>query len=120
MIAAAVGRDAGQLVLDDRADVGLHAVGPGPELGGHGMGTEPGRDDVQRPFASQPVGDLDEAQLGLEVQPVAGLRFHGRHAVAEHLVEPPAAVGQQARFRCGPRRCHRGEDPSPGLEDLEV
>ena len=52
----AVRRDPGQLLLDDRPDVGLGAVGPAPELGRHGVGAEVGRDHVDRALLAEPVG----------------------------------------------------------------
>ena len=106
----AVGRDARQLLVDDVPDVGLGAVRPGAELGRHGVGAEARRDDVDRALPAERVGDLEEPELGLEVEPVAGLRLDRRDAVAEHLVEPAPAVRQQR-----PRSSRRGSPrPSTG------
>ena len=79
-----------------RPDVGLGAVGPRAELGRDGVGAEVRRDDVDRALAAEPVGDLEQPDLGLEVEAVAGLRLDRRDAVAEHLVEPAPAVGERA------------------------
>ena len=68
---------------------------PVAELRRDGVGAEPGRHDVDRALAAELVGDLEEAQLGRQVEAVAGLRLDRRHPVAEHLVEPAPAVGEQ-------------------------
>ena len=94
----AVGGDAGQLLLDDRADVGLGAVRPrrGTRAGRRGRRGRSGR-RRSGPRVAEPVGDLEQPDLGLEVEAVAGLRLDRRDAVAEHLVEPAPAVRQQRR-----------------------
>ena len=56
----------------------------------------------------------------VEVEPVAGLRLDRRHAVAEHLVEPAPAVGEQFIGGRGARRGDRREDAAAGGQDLEV
>ena len=116
----AVGGDPGQLLVDDRADVGLGAVGPAAELGRDRVRAEVGRHDLDRPLAAEPVGGLDQPDLGLEVEAVAGLGLDRRDAVAEHLVEPAASVGEQVVDAGGPRRGDRREDAAARLEDLEV
>ena len=84
------------------------------------MGAEVGRNDLHRPFRPQPVGHLDQPDLGLEVQAVAGLGLDRRHAVAEHLVQPAAAVGEQVVGGGRPGRGDRRQDPAAGGQDLEV
>ena len=81
------------------------------------MGAEPRRDHVDRPLPTEPVGDVHEAQLGLEVQAVAGFGLDRRDAVAEHLVEPAPAVGQQVRLAGRARRRDGREDPATRSED---
>ena len=116
----ALGGHSGELLLDDRPDIGLGPVGPRPELGRHRVCAEEGRHDVDRAFAPEPVRDLDEADLGLEVQPVARFRLDRRDAVAEHLVEPSPAVGHQRVGGRGAGRGDRREDPAARREDLEI
>ena len=116
----AVGGHAGELLLDDRPDVGLGPIGPRPELGRDRVRAEVGRDDVDRAFLAEPVGGLEQPDLGLEVEAVAGLGLDRRDPVAEHLVEPAAAVGHQLVDRRGAGRGDRREDPAAGLEDLEI
>ena len=116
----ALGGHTGQLLVEEVADVRLGAIGPAAELRRHRVGPEPGRDDVDRTLLPEPVGDLEQAQLGREVEPVAGLRLDRRDAVAEHLVQPAPAVGGELLGRRGPGRCHGREDPAAGREDVEV
>ena len=86
-----------------------------PELGRHGVGAEVGRDDVDRALLAEPVGGLEQPDLRLEVEAVAGLRLDRRDAVAEHLVEPAPAVGHQlvGRWRRGWRRRSTGSRRRP-------
>ena len=84
------------------------------------MGAEVGRDDVDRAFLAEPVGRLDQPDLGLEVEAVAGLRLDRRDAVAEHLVQPPPAVGHQLVRAGRPGRGDGRQDPAARREDLEV
>ena len=72
------------------------------------------------PSRAEPVGDLEQPQLGLEVEAVAGLRLDRRHAVAEHLVQPAPAVGQQLRLGRRARRLDRRQDAATGGQDVEV
>ena len=72
------------------------------------------------PSSPEPVGDLDEPQLRLEVEAVAGLRLDRRDAVGQHLVEPAPAVGEQLALRRGARGRDRRQDPAAGREDVEV
>ncbi len=115
-----LGGDSRELVLDDLAGVGLDRVRVVAVLGRDGVGAEPRREDLDRPLLAQPVGDLEEPELGPDVKTVAGLRLDGRDAVTEHLVEPAPTVSQQLLRRSRPGGRHRGEDAAPGLEDLEV
>src|SRR5262249_55008110 len=85
---AAVGRHPWELLLDDRADVRLGPIRSRSVFGRDGVGAEIRGDDVDRALATEPPGRLDQLDLGLEVEPVPGLRLDGRDAVAEHLVEP--------------------------------
>ena len=117
---AAVGRDPGQLVVDQRTNERLGAVRSGPEFRRDRVGAQPGRDDVHRALATQPVRDLDQAQLRLEVQAVPRHGFDRGHAVGQHLVEPPPSMRKQLALRCRPRRRDRREDPAAGVEDVEV
>ena len=73
-----------------------------------------------RSFASQAVGHLEQAKLGLEVQPVAGLRLDRRDAVAEHLVEPAPTVGEQLALGRGAGRGDRRQDPAALGQDVEI
>ncbi len=116
----AMGGDARQLLVDQVSDVGLDAVGPGPELRRHGVCPEPRRDDVDRPLATEPVRDVDEPQLGLEIEPVAGLRLDRRDPVGEHLVEPASPVLEERGLRCGTRGLDRREDAAAGRQDVEI
>ena len=115
-----MGGHPGQLVVDDRADVRLGPVRPGPELGRDGVRPEVRRHDLDRAFPPEPVGGLDQPDLGLEVETVAGLRLDRRDAVAEHLVEPAASVRHQVVDRGRARRGDRRQDAAAGREDLEV
>ena len=101
-------------------DERLRPVRSRPELGRDGVGAEPGRHDVHRAFAPQPVGDVEQPELGLEVQPVARLRLDRRDAVAEHLVEPAATVREQLALRGGAGRGDRRQDPAARRQDVEV
>ena len=115
-----MGRDPGQLLVDDRANVGLGAVRPAAKLGRHGMGAEVGRHDLRRALHPKAVGRLDQPDLSLEIEPVAGLGLHRGHAMPEHLVQPAPAVREQLLGRGGPGRGDRREDASPGGQDLQV
>ena len=115
-----MGRDARQLVVEDRADVRLGAVRAGAVLDGDGVGAEVRRDDLDRALEPQPLGELDQAQLGLEVEAVARLGLDGRDAVPEHLVEPAPSVGRELLVARRPRRGDGRQDPATRLEDLEV
>ena len=101
-------------------DVGLGALRTRPELGRDGVGAEERRHDLDRPLAAELVGDLEEAQLGRQVEAVAGLGLDRRRPVAEHLVEPAPAVGGEGRLVGRPGRRDRREDPAAGGQDLEV
>ena len=116
---AAVGRDA-RLVVEDRADVGLGAVRAGAVLDGDGVGAEVRGDDLDRALEPESVGELDQAQLGLEVEAVARLGFDGRDAVPEHLVEPAPSVGRELLVARRSRRGDGRQDPATCLEDFEV
>ena len=112
--------DARQLLLDEVPDVGLRAVRPGTELRGDRVRAEPRREDLDRALLAELVGDLEQAQLGRQVEPVAGLRLDRRRAVGQHLAEPaPAVLGELVLGR-GARRRDGRQDPAAGLEDLEV
>ena len=115
-----VGGDTGQLVLDDGAHVGLRATRSAPEFGRDRMRAEEGRHHVDRTLDPQAMGRLQQADLGLQVQPVARLRLDRRHPVAQHLIEPAPAVSQQRVRRGRPGRRHRRQDPAACLQDLEV
>ena len=72
------------------------------------------------PSRAQPVRDLEQPELGLEVEAVARLGLDRRDAVAEHLVEPAPAVrrGARRRTRHGSRRRSTGSRrPRPGSRD---
>ena len=116
----AVGGDPGELLVDERAHERLGPVRPRPELGRDGVGAEPGRHDVHRALAAQAIGDLEQAELGLEVQPVAGLRLDRRDAVAEHLVEPAPAVREQLALGRGAGRGDGRQDPAALGQDVEI
>ena len=117
---ATVGRDARQLLIEDRADVCLGAFRSGAELDGDRVGAEVRRDDLDRALEPESIRELHEAQLGLQVEAVARLGFDGRDAVPEHLVEPAPAVGGEHLIARSSRRRDGRQDPAPGLEDLEV
>ena len=110
----------GQLLIEDRADVRLGAVRAGTELDRDRVGAEVRRDDLHRALEPESVGELDQAQLGLEVEAVARLGLDGRDAVPEHLVEPAPAMGRELLVARRPRRGDGRQDPATGLEDLEV
>ena len=116
----AVGGHPGELVLDHRPDVRLRAVGARAELGRDRVRAEVRRHDLDRALATELIRRLDQPDLGLEVEAVARLGLDGRDAVAEHLVEPAPAVGEQRLGRGLARRGHRRQDPAAGLEDLEI
>jgi hypothetical protein len=84
------------------------------------MGAEEGRHDVDRALATEPVGRIQQPDLGLDVQSVAGLRLDRRDAVPEHLVEPAPAVDQQVVGGRGAGGGNGGEDAAAGGQDLEV
>ena len=100
------------------AHIGFGAIGPGPEFGWDGVGTEPGRDDLDRALAAQPVRHLDESQLGLEIEPVARL--------ASTVVTPWVSISSSQRrpsevgLRRGTCRGDRGQDPATRGEDVEI
>ena len=116
----ALGRDPGQLVVEEVPRVGLGRVAPVAELGRDGVGAEPGREDVDRALLAELVGDLEEPQLGPQVEPIAGLRLDGRDPVAEHLIEPAPAVGEEVVGRGRPGRGDGRQDAAAGGQDLEV
>ncbi len=116
----AVGGDPGELLVDERADERLGAVRSRAELRRDGVGAEPGRHDVHRALAAEAVGDVEQPELRLEVQAVARLRLDGGDPVAEHLVEPAPAVGEQLALRGGPGRGDRRQDPATFGQDVEV
>ena len=94
--------------------------GPGPEFRGDRVGAEPGREDLDRPLLAEPVGDLEQPQLGRKIEAVAGLRLDRRCAVGQHRGEPAPAVLGQGLLGGGTSGRDRREDPAAGLEDLEV
>ena len=110
----------GELLIEDRADVCLSAFRASAELDRDRVGAEVCRDDLDRALEPEPVGELDEAQLGLEVEAVARLGLDGRDAVPEHLVEPAPTVGGELLIARSSRRRDGRQDPAAGLEDLEV
>src|SRR4051812_842017 len=116
----AVRGDPGELLIEHVPNVGIDAVGPRPVFSGHSVGTEPRRHDVDRALATEPIGDLDEAELGLEVEAVPGFRLDGRYAMGQLLAEPGPAGGQQVGLGRGARRSDRREDPAACREDVEV
>ena len=66
------------------------------------------------------MGDVEQPQLGRQVEAVARLRLHGRDPVAQHLVEPASTVAVQLLGRGGPRGGNRREDPAAGGQDVEI
>ena len=72
----ALGGDAGELLLDDDADVRLRAVraGPGTRAARRGRRGRSGTTSIG-PSRAEPVGDLEQAELGRQVEAVAGLRL---------------------------------------------
>ena len=64
----ALGRDPGELLVDECRTYSS-AVGPVAELGRHGVGAEPRRQDVDRALPAEPMGDLEETQLGRRSSP---------------------------------------------------
>ena len=115
-----MGGDARQLLLDDAPHVGLGAVRVAAELRWHGVGAEERGHDVDGALAAELPGDVDQAQLGGEVEPVAGLGLDGGDAVGQHLVEPAAAVAGEVGRVGGTRHRDRRQDAAAGGEDLQV
>ena len=64
-------RDARQLLLDEMADIDLGRITSVAELGRHGVRAEVRRHDIDGALLAEVVGDLHEAELGLEVEAVA-------------------------------------------------
>ena len=116
----ALGGDPRQLLVDEMADVGLGRIPPLAELGRDGVGTEPGRQDVDRSLVAELVGHLEEPELGPQVEAVAGLGLDRRDPVSEHLVEPATTVGEQVVGGGRPGRRDRRQDPAAGGQDLEI
>ena len=63
---------------------------------------------------------VEQPQLGGRVEAVARLGLDGRHAVAEHLVEPATTVVVQLVGRRGAGVLDGREDAAAGGQDLEV
>src|SRR5690242_21531745 len=53
----------------------------------------------------EPVGDLDQPQLRLEVEPISRFGLDGRYPVGEHLVEPAPAMRQRSEERRVGKEC---------------
>ena len=117
---AALGRDSGQLLFEDRAYVGILAVGSGTELGGHRMRSQVGRQHVDGAHPAELECDLDEPELRRQVEAVAGLGLDGRDAVSEHLGQPAPTVVRELLLAGGAGRGNRREDAAAGRQDLEV
>ena len=86
----------------------------------HGVGAQVGRHDLHRALLPETVGELDQPDLGFEVEPVARLCLDGGHAVPEHLVQPAPSVSEQRFVRGGSRGGDRGKDPAAAGQDLEI
>ena len=89
-------------------------------FGGQGMGGQPGGHDPQRPFATDPPGDAQHPQFGVQVQPVARLDFHRRHALGDQVVGAPQRGGQQFVVAGGAGGADGGQDAAAGAGDLFI
>ena len=118
----ALGRDARQLLVDAGSARRPRSASRGRGTpAGHGVGAEPRRQDVDRAFPAEAVGDLEQAQLGREVEAVARLRLdrrrlRGRASRRASAGRGPASSSSRGRARGRDRR----QDPAAGGQDLEV
>ena len=83
-------RDLGQHLVADEVQIARPVVrGPGRQS----VGAEEGRPDLDPGLATEPAGDFQHAQLGLEIEAVARLDLDRGHAVrAQGLEATPRAL----------------------------
>ena len=120
--ASALGGDTRQLLVETVADVGL-ASPSGRARNSAGTAWAPshvGRTSIG-PSVAELVGDLEEPELGRQVEPVAGLgldRRRRRGPASRASQRRPCSASSSSRRRA--RRGDRRQDPAAGGEDLEV
>ena len=90
------------------------------ELGRDLMGPEEGRHDVDGEGVADFAGNLEAADLRLDIEPIARLDLDGGGAVLEHRRRPAHRRREQLIERCPPGGSHRRGDAAPGLLDIEI
>ena len=91
--------DGRQHLVAHEGDVG---VGVAVELRRDGVGAEERRHDVDRDPLREPAGDPEHPQLGVEVEPVAGLDLERRHPAGGQAGRPRRRRRRAARPRTPP------------------
>ena len=104
-------------LLHHQVDVGLRI---GAVLHRHCVGAQQRGHDGLRPGVRQVAADLQETQLVLHRETVAGLHLHGGHAMAEQSPQMAAPAGEELLPRRGAGGPHGVHDAPAGGGDVQV
>ena len=100
-----------------RVDVSVRIV---PVFRRNGMGAEKAGSDIDAARFAETPRDPQHAQLGIPVQPVAGLDFDRRHPFGDQVFQAPRGRSNELFFRSPPGGADRGCNAAALARDLFV